>query len=79
MSEDKSVFGHITDWFRELKFFGLAGLLIGLGFILVFVEGFLYSNNPSVLVYILVLIGSLMILAGVYIKVSEVRNEKGRV
>jgi hypothetical protein len=76
VSEEKSVFGHITDWFRELKFFGLAGLLIGLGFILIFVEGLLYSNNPSVLVYILVLIGSLMILAGAYIKVLEVKERK---
>jgi hypothetical protein len=76
VSEEKSVFGHITDWFRELKFFGLAGLLIGLGFILIFVEGLLYSNNPSVLVCILVLIGSLMILAGVYIKVLEVKERK---
>lgn len=76
MSEEKSVFGHITDWFKELKFFGLAGLLIGLGFILLFIEGLLYSNNPSLLVYILVLIGSLMILAGVYIKVLEVKERK---
>ena len=76
MSEEKSVFGHITDWFRELKFFGLAGLLIGLGFILVFVEGLLYSNNPTLLVYILVLIGSLMILAGVYIKVLEAKERE---
>ena len=76
MSEEKSVFGHITDWFRELKFFGLAGLLIGLGFILVFIEGLLYSNNPSLLVYLLVLIGSLMILAGVYIKILEVKERK---
>jgi hypothetical protein len=76
VSEEKSVFGHITDWFRELKFFGLAGLLIGLGFILVFIEGLLYSNNPSLLVYLLVLIGSLMILAGVYIKILEVKERK---
>jgi hypothetical protein len=76
VSEEKSVFGHITDWFRELKFFGLAGLLIGLGFILVFIEGLLYSNNPSLLVYILILIGSLMILAGIYIKVLEVKERE---
>jgi predicted negative regulator of RcsB-dependent stress response len=40
MSEDekeKSVFDHITDWFRELKELGIAGLLVGLGFVLVFI------------------------------------------
>ena len=35
--QEKTVFDHITDWFRELKVLGVSGLLVGLGFVLVFI------------------------------------------
>ena len=29
--EEKSIYDHITDWFRELRVLGIKGLLVGLG------------------------------------------------
>lgn len=76
MSEEKPLWAHITDWFRELKTLGIAGLLVGLGFVLVFIEAILYTNNASVSFYVIVIIGGLMILAGVYVKVLELKERK---
>lgn len=74
--EEKSVFGHITDWFKELGSLGIAGLLIGLGFVLVFIEGIMFTNNAQVSFYYVVSIGFVMILLGTYVKIVEVKAKK---
>ena len=72
--EEKTIFDHITDWFRELRILGAVGLLIGLGFVLVFVEALLYSSNPTISFWVIVAIGVMMILLGTYIKILELRK-----
>jgi hypothetical protein len=76
MPQEKTVFDHITDWFKELKTLGVGGLLVGLGFILVFIEALLYTNNASVSFYVVISIGVLMIILGAYIKILEVKTRK---
>lgn len=72
--EEKTIFDHMTDWFRELKVLGVAGLLVGLGFVIVFIEALLYSSNPPVSFWVVIAIGVLMILLGAYIKILELRK-----
>lgn len=72
--EEKTIFDHITDWFRELRILGVAGLLVGLGFVIVFIEGILYSSNPTPQFWVIVAIGVMMILLGTYIKILELKK-----
>jgi len=74
--QEKTIFDHITDWFRELKVLGVAGLLVGLGFVLVFIEAILYTSNPTLGFWVVIAIGVLMLLLGVYIKILELRQQK---
>lgn len=72
--EEKTIFDHITDWFRELRILGVAGLLVGLGFVIVFIEGILYSSNPTPQFWVIIAVGVLMILLGTYIKILELKK-----
>lgn len=71
---EKTIFDHMTDWFRELKVLGVSGLLVGLGFVIVFIEALLYSSNPLVSFWVVIAIGVIMILLGAYIKILELRK-----
>ena len=74
--KEKTIFDHITDWFRELRILGIKGLLVGLGFVLVFVEALLYSSNPSIGFWVVIAVGVMMILLGVYIRILELKQSK---
>jgi hypothetical protein len=74
--KEKTIFDHITDWFRELKVLGVSGLLVGLGFIVVFITAILYSSNPTVGFWVVIAIGALMIVLGAYIKILEVKRKR---
>ena len=73
--KEKTIFDHITDWFRELKVLGVAGLLVGLGFVIVFFEAILYGSNPTIAFWVVIAIGVLMLLLGAYIKILELRQK----
>ena len=72
--EEKTIFDHITDWFRELRILGVAGLLVGLGFVIVFIEALLYGSNPTPQFWVIIAVGVLMILLGTYIKILELKK-----
>ena len=67
MPEEKSWADHISDWFRILIKEGITGLLVGLGFVLVFVGGIMYGGvNPAPPgFWSMTIIGAMMILLGV--------------
>jgi len=74
--QEKTIFDHITDWFRELKVLGVVGLLVGLGFVIVFFDAILYGSNPTIVFWVVIAIGVLMILLGVYIRILELKQQK---
>jgi hypothetical protein len=75
---EKNVFDYITDWFRELKELGVSGLLVGLGFVVVFITALFFSSNPTIQFWVVIAVGVLMILLGAYIKILEIKHKPRR-
>ena len=69
MSEEKSLAGHISDWFKILIKEGITGLLVGLGFVLVLWGGIMYggSKPPPPGFWSMTIVGAAMIFAGVFL------------
>jgi len=78
MAEEKGLGEHISDWFKILIKEGIAGLLVGLGFVLVLLGGIMYggSNPAPAGFWSMTIIGAIMILLGVYLTLKAPKRRE---
>jgi hypothetical protein len=76
--KQKNIFDYITEWFRELKELDVAGLLVGLGFVVVFINALLFGSSPTIQFWVIIGVGVLMIVLGAYIKILEIKHKPRR-